>query len=661
MDYRADIDGLRAVAVLPVVIFHAGLGLDGGFVGVDIFFVISGYLITSLLLHELAQRRFSILDFYERRARRIFPALFAMIFVTTIVSLVLMSPQDLENFARSAIAATAFFANIWFYTQEGYFNEASELQPLLHTWSLGIEEQYYLLFPPMLWLIVQMKRWGGALAILLVCLGLSLAFCVWATGQEPNAAFYLPQYRVWELLIGSTLAIAVSQNRLAWIAGFPGFAGLAAAIGLGSIAWSVAIYGPETQFPGMAALLPCLGAALLIAVGGHVQTPVSRLLSSAPLVFIGKLSYSLYLWHWPIIAFVFYTGDGNLEAPQGLACLIVAFLLAYGSWRFIEQPFRDRRRMVRKTIFGSSLAAIAIVFTTSAFIMQSEGLASRMPPEIQALMDPEIGLHDRRDCHFVSPERALADQVCARGAPSVEPSFVLVGDSHADAFSPAIFSAAERLGLAGYQYTNAGFRPMVGVSKQGDPDWQRQTENLIAFLKERPAVKTIIATAYWEHQMTGYTYRHEGDVWKDAGYDGTGSAYNKTATVNGIRRLAEQLPDRRIILLDDVPSGEQLHLRSNIRLLRFGHGDLSGMPPAEAKRQRATYEPYFKDLAARHDRIHYHEIFNTLCGETVCPLFAGQTLLFRDGDHLSFKGALRMTERAQALFSTFGFGSTGSP
>lgn len=655
LSYRPDIDGLRTVAVLPVVVFHAGLGLDGGFVGVDVFFVVSGYLITSLLLKDLDSGCYSILDFYERRARRILPALFAMMAIVTLAALVLFVPSDLYAYGKSLAASSAFLANVWFYLQEGYFTEAAELKPLLHTWSLGVEEQYYLFFPLLILLLYRALNTAGLMIALGAFAAGSFALSVHATSNSPNAAFYLPQYRIWELLVGSLLAVATARNWLVPIAQFSKSLSVASLGGLLAILAATVAYGPETRFPGVAALAPCLGAALVIATGGLSTTPVSRLLSTRPFVFIGKVSYSFYLWHWPVIAFTYYTGGGALETIQGVSCVAISFLLACGSWAIVERPFRDRRRFSQMAIFAGSGSALVSIVLFGGFLTKTYGLPGRMPDEFLALTDPMVVLHDRRDCHFVTPLRASSGDVCIRGDLSAEPSFALVGDSHADALSPAIFTAAEELGLAGYQYTNSGFRPLDGVSKKGNPDWGKQTDPLIAFLSARPQISTIFITAYWEHQMTGYTYRHEGHVWEDAGYDGSGTAYNQTATINGIRQLAERLPEIQIVLLDDVPTGETLHIKSQLRAFRFGHTELSvsGLERAEADAQRRTYETAFSNLAAAVFQIDYYPIHAALCGEVLCPLFDGDTLLFRDGDHLSFQGALNLNEEAKSLLQGF--------
>ena len=641
MRYRSDIDGLRTLAVVPVMVFHAGLGLTGGFVGVDVFFVISGYLITTVLYTDMQAHRFSLWGFYERRARRIFPALFAMIALTSLAAVVIMVPVDLEDYGRSVAATTLFLANIWFYTQQGYFTESAELEPLQHAWSLGVEEQFYVLFPLILWLGLRVLRSFGATALVAVLALVSLVAAELALADDPKGAFYLPHLRAWELLLGALLAMATKQGWLAALSLMPRLNHTLSVLGLGLIVYAILAFGPETRFPGLSALVPCLGAALLIATGEQGQGPVKALLALPPMVFVGKLSYSLYLWHWPFIAFTYYT-TLDLSPVQGLICLLATFGEAYCSWRYIETPTRDRTRLSSLRIGTGSALLMSTLVAAGWMLVVLKGLPGRLPPEMTALADYRNHLHDRRDCHFVTPARAEAGDLCLRGDSAVTPSFVLAGDSHADSLSPALFGAAQILGLSGYQYTNAGFRPLKDVYKQGNSAWETEVAAFVDFVAARPELRTIYITAYWQHQLTGYTYRHNGNIWVDDGYDGSGTAYNPIATRNGLLRLAAALPDRKIVLLDDVPTGEALHMPTQLRIQRFGllQTDQMGLPTAERDAQRRLYEPALQAVAAKVETISYQRIFDGLCDANICPLFDGDTLLYRDGDHLSHQGAL---------------------
>ncbi|RVB98134.1 acyltransferase, partial [Mesorhizobium sp. M7A.F.Ca.CA.002.15.2.1] len=342
MNYRRDIDGLRAVAVLPVVLFHFGVSaIPGGFTGVDIFFVISGYLISCSLPDDLERGQFSIGRFYWRRARRILPALTFVILLSSIAAWFILLPSDLHEFSLSVIAAATFWSNIYFWRTMNYFSIDAELRPLLHTWSLSVEEQYYIFAPILLYLIHRYvsKRW---LTVLLPMAVGSFALAVIATSLAPTAGFYLLPTRIWELALGAMLMLRkppVLAGRLAVeLIGLAGFA---------LIAFGFVMISDSDPFPGYNALFPCIGTALLIYAGqdnADRPAPVAtRVLRLAPLVWVGLISYSLYLVHWPINSFVHYLSLKTVGVPTIVAMTVASFALAAFSWKYVEQPFRQKR------------------------------------------------------------------------------------------------------------------------------------------------------------------------------------------------------------------------------------------------------------------------------------------------------------------------------
>ncbi|MFM7347934.1 MAG: acyltransferase family protein [Erythrobacter sp.] len=358
MDYRRDIDGLRAVAVFPVVLYHAGVpGFPGGFVGVDVFFVISGYLITAILAREIAEGRFSLAGFYERRARRILPPLAVVLAATLLVGWHLLMPEELLRLGRATFATVLFASNVSAARSLDYFAPAAEFEPLLHTWSLAVEEQFYLIFP----LLLMGLAWAGwsrrALAVVAGLSALSLAAAAALIDARPLWVFYLIVFRVWELGAGAMLALtrpAPPHARL--LREGLGLAGLLAILA------PVALYSAATPFPGFAALPPVLGATLLIWIGGEGGgSRASRLLALRPLVGIGLVSYSLYLWHWPILAFVrVFEGWVRISNATAAGAVAASLAAAWLSWRFMERPFRMRPPdgPSRTTVFALS----AVVF-----------------------------------------------------------------------------------------------------------------------------------------------------------------------------------------------------------------------------------------------------------------------------------------------------------
>lgn len=654
--YRADIDGLRALAVLPVVLFHAGLGLPGGYVGVDVFFVISGYLIAGILQREILENRFSLLRFYERRARRIFPALFVMLAASSLAATVILLPEHLVDFGNSLRATALFVSNIYFWSMEGYFTEAAEIKPLLHTWSLAVEEQYYLIFPPLLYALMR----GGGRRAAMIGLGLlaiaSLGLALWQVGRAPQTAFYLPFARIWELLAGALLALAPKGT-----IGTPGplWRAVIGLAGFAAIVIPVFVYDATTPFPGAAALPPVLGAVAILASGGWGAGPVRWLLERPPIRGIGLISYSLYLWHWPVIALTGYLRLEPVSGLTGLICVGAALILALLSWRVVEAPFRHPGHLpLLGRVAGPAPVLIAAVIAIAASgalgtkMVSSWGWPARFDDRLALLPPPESLLHDRRDCNFISVERLTSGDICLRGAAGQRPSFALVGDSHADALSPGMFAAAASAGQAGYQLTGPSFRPLPGVyARQGD-DFRPLTEAVIAFLENHPEVQRVIVSGYWLHQATGRSYRYAGTVFMDAGYDGSGVDYAPHALVNGLGALAARLPDRQIVLLDDIPSDDRLDLRS-WRRMALWRPDLltkgAGLPRAEADAQRATWEPILRGIAARLPNVEYAPVFTEFCAPDLCSLFGPEGPRYRNGDHLSAATGLALAPRLERV------------
>ena len=373
MKYRAEVDGLRALAVLPVVFFHAGLPLfSGGFVGVDIFFVISGYLITSILIGDLQSDNFSLVNFYERRARRIIPALALVVFVSTVFAWLWLTPQALKSFGLSLIGVGTFSSNFVFWYESGYFDVAAELKPLLHTWSLAVEEQYYVLFPLFMLL---MWRFGLKIlfAILLIFFFLSIGLAQWSVEHSASAGFYLLPARGWELVIGALCAIFLWSNSEGRKRSG---ANILSLLGFILIIIAVFTFDSETPIPGVYALVPTLGAALVIIFAGPGSV-VYVLLSNKIVVGIGLISYSTYLWHQPLFAF---TRIRNLGELSGLSIFFLcssSLFMGYLSWRFVEAPFRNKLRVKRGSICILSIFVLIAFVVIGLWISKNDGFQGR--------------------------------------------------------------------------------------------------------------------------------------------------------------------------------------------------------------------------------------------------------------------------------------------
>lgn len=432
--FRADIEGLRALAILPILANHAGIpGFAGGFVGVDIFFVISGYLITHIITRDIAMGRYSLAEFYRRRALRIFPALFVLLPVVTIVALLAMAPSELVTFSRSVIATTFFASNFHFLADTGYFTPAAATRPLLHTWSLAIEEQFYIFWPLLLALAVpkgRRARWGIVWAVVAA----SFAASIWMTRIDMAVAFYQLPFRAWELGLGgllSTLSLAGLSRPVRE---------LLAALGIAAIGYATHFYREPLVFPGLAAALPCLGAAAIIAAGP--EPFVNRILSLAPARFFGRISYSLYLWHWPVIVFaglwLFLPFGWQTVAGE----IALSILLGWLSYEIVEKKGRTWLAAMSLRKLFATAATVMVATGAAAFtLMAADGLPGRFSSQ-QRVFDGALARDDQQAyrqgrCFMVEPLDRYDEQTCLTGAAD-QPHVLLIGDSLAAHWWPGL-------------------------------------------------------------------------------------------------------------------------------------------------------------------------------------------------------------------------------
>lgn len=487
LNYRREIDGLRAIAVVPVIFFHASLPLfGGGFVGVDIFFVISGYLITSIIISDRDSGQFSVAQFYERRARRILPALFIVLASSAVFSWFLLVPGDMRDFTRGLRYVLIFYSNHYFYRNTGYFATEADLQPLLHTWSLAIEEQFYLIFPLIL-AVPFLRKSGALLTTLAVLLIASFAKSQLLISSDPAAAFFGITSRFWELLVGSTLAILLRMYPAP-----PGSANFLSTMGLALIAWAIFFFDKTTPFPGFSALAPTVGAALLIAYATPL-TPVGRLLGTRFLVGLGLVSYSLYLWHQPLLVFARFGSGATVHPLVPVGAILLSVVLAYVTWRYVETPFRRKGVIGRSTLVGFSLSFLAGLFAFGFGGRITDGYAFRSPKtkELTERMQLDFGLG--KECGTID----TFEPTCVKGK---EPEILVWGDSYAAHLMAGLLEAAPDLGVI--QMTKLGCGPIldaapIGVMK-GD-GWLDGciTRNDLVFEKIRdyPSLKYVVVSS----------------------------------------------------------------------------------------------------------------------------------------------------------------------
>lgn len=607
--YRPDIDGLRAIAVVPVVLYHVGIGgFPGGFVGVDVFFTISGYLIGQILVAEIDGGTFSLLGFYERRARRILPALFACIGATLLVGRLVLAPDAWGDLWQGAAACALFVSNFWFHAQaESYFDGPAAAKPLLHTWSLAVEEQFYLVLPVLLVVLGRIARepgprWPIRAIGLLALAAASLVFAVRATTFHPLAGFYLLPGRLWELLAGTLLALAPRREWPRPIAEGATLAGLA------MIVVPVLAYGATTPFPGLAALPPVLGAALIIAAGsGQQSAATTDLLGARPLRAVGLVSYSLYLWHVPVIALSRASFGADLPLAAKAAMLVVSAALAWASWRWIEQPFRasagekPAARLLKG--YAAALGIAALCLVAAGFQI---GMIQRGPAALVLLWKPaQEPLYD--DC-FDGLHVVRTRPFCLRGAPGRGASFALIGDSHGEALAPGIFAAAEAAGVAGLQVTQSGWRPLHPWLRSEWEDADLGKAPQVRRVLADPAIRKVLLVVSWSSAL-GESYHREDSAVLAAG---------ERVVPETLATLIRKHPGKHFVLVSEVPVSEAFGLREQAQADVFGRRFDPAVPRARQDEDNARIVRLLAPVT-RLPNVSWLDLTPAMCDALRCP------------------------------------------
>lgn len=648
LHYRREVDGLRAVAVTSVVLFHAGIpGFSGGYVGVDVFFVISGFLITSIISREIAQNRFTLARFYERRARRILPALAGMLVLTWIAGLYFLGPKALASLGASTIATALFGSNILFWIETGnYFADSSELFPLLHTWSLAVEEQFYIVIPLIMMAIARFAGVRLFVPVFLAIVIVSFVFALVALPYRPNAVFFLPMSRAWELGLGSLLALMaapeLTRRSLA--------SEIIGVLGLLGIAVPVVLYTGETPFPGLAAAPVCVGTALLIAVREH--SAVTRVLGSRGFVWIGLLSYSWYLWHWPVLVYArVQYNTVHLPIMVGVACALLSLALAYASYRFVEQPFRHGGKDVasQQRALAAGGAALGVMICVGMALAISGGFPKRFSPTVQQIYAADDDNFFSSDCW---PARKQPSIVCPVSEPTMQTArgdVILWGDSHAAALAPGV---SRVMSDAGYTVSFTGLSacpPLPGIARNST----RFTECITYNSKALPAIVAaeadiVLLHARWTFNIVGEAENGEQLSLAKIGNgdERLTEEGNKTLTEQGLRAAiaAVQSGGSRAIILGPLPDWGVDIPRAAIAATRFGHDAHAGLDRSYTDRQMAETRAVLMTVAAE-TGAEYLDIYEPLCTDEHCAAIIDGKPLFRDMHHITGSGATYLAER----------------
>lgn len=657
MDYRREIDGLRAIAVLPVILFHAGLpGFHGGFVGVDVFFVISGYLITTIILAELERGSFSIVSFYERRARRILPALFLVITVSLPFVWQWMTAVEAKEFGDSLIAVAAFLSNILLWRQSGYFDTANELKVLLHTWSLAVEEQFYVFFPPLLMMLWRSGRQCIGFALIVTAI-LSFFAADWGAVHRPTAAFYLLPTRCWELLLGALAAWYLrGRTPTKSVANEVG-----AGLGIALIAVSCFMLDERTPFPGRYALLPTTGA-MLVVLCASPQVIAGRLLGHSSLVGIGLISYSAYLWHQPLMALGRIRSDGEPSLAIMTSLSLASLVLAYFSWRFVERPFRDRQRFSGRWIFTFATIGTMALIALGILTHSTHGFESRRPPNLtwDTFGQKIERIGDVCDLAPMPGQPGLMG--CEFGAPTGSRIVVLYGDSHAQALSASLDRHFKQADIRGIKIALDGCQvvptivdttsPATGAAKA----CQAKMRTLVDFLRQQRA--DVVVAARWSFRL----YPVVGKIVDMPSRNSEGGlereAYREYAVESGTTRSLGEAPKLEALqglVSDLLGSGSHVvlvypipELSWNVAGLNYRHFNAKGAPlqeisiPIEDYRRRNRFVIEAFEAFSSEPRFTAVRPEAVFCDSFVPGRCAGQVKgrpLYFDDDHVSDAGA----------------------
>ena len=624
MKYRAEIDGLRALAVLPVIFFHAGFELfSGGFIGVDVFFVISGYLITTIIISEMAEGKFSIINFYERRARRILPALFFVMAACLPFAWLWLTPNDLKNFGQSLVAVSTFSSNILFWWESGYFDTAAELKPLLHTWSLAVEEQYYILFPIFLMLTWRLGiKW--VLILLSVVLLLSLGMAAWATQYATHpkiisGAFFLLPTRGWELLIGVFAAFYLKYrthikshtvNQVLSLLGF------------GMIAYSIIAFDETTPFPSLYALIPTIGTGLLILCAVP-KTFVYKLLSLKVIVGVGLISYSAYLWHQPLLAFARNKYFGEISEVILFTLCLVSLVMAWLSWRFVEGPFRSKTKISFRRLWISCGVALSIFVGLGIYTHFKDGFPTRMNSDfdLSTIMRSPL----RTDCH-------TKDVPCEYFGENIE--WATFGDSHVVELSYALASNLKKYNVGIEHNSHTSCKPTVSDKGSRCYVWTKQT-------LERLAASETIKNIVVSYRLTFYLFGNsEGEYpsLPDEGTDG-----ERETIWKDLLKILSELSEsgKQVYFVVQVPE-----LPTHIQRIAFlNQSDIS-------KRIKGVNRAWWHDrnkfvferLRELPKDVIVFDPTDLFCDSNWCYGSDSNGFLYFDDDHLSVYGATLVVE-----------------
>lgn len=658
LPYRPEIDGLRAIAVLSVVLYHYGAPIQGGFTGVDVFFVISGFLIGGILLREhRATGRIDIFAFYIRRFRRLAPAFFAMLFVTMAIGWMILLPFEYREFAKSAIATTVYLSNVLFFRSAGYFDTASEEKPLLHTWSLAVEEQFYIVLPLLFLGLAWARR--SFLATLVLLWITSLLACVSLTPSYPTAAFFLFPFRAWELLSGVLLAIFFAERSSA-----PTLHASVSLIGLLSIGLGFLIIPAGAYFPGYFALLPVVGTVLLL-LNGNANNVVNTALSGKLATFFGRISYSLYLWHWPILVLALYLRGDELGLFELSLWLLISILIATLSWRYIETPVRQNTLINGRKIFLGTAALSVLALAVSGMIFKRDGIVTRFSDEAQIHINATADfLQDWSRCYIAENGTLEGIELCPIG-PEGDPEILVWGDSHVRAMREGLDLASLEAKVPGVIIWRAGCAPFFGIEKEETAATPSQNaecgvsnQQIEAAIAEMPGLKRVLLIGrwsyYWTGTGTGLDQHNKIRVWAPEHPENEQAdalTFAADATVTKLNALG-----LNIYVMQQPPEIADYDSRISARSLALKDQPLARIEranptiPVPITEARQTEPNRVWEMLETQEKLQLISIWDELCDDGLCSAVHENVGQYFDNNHLTNSAAIRVRSVFDPIF-----------
>lgn len=662
MKHHPFIDGLRAVAILPVIFFHYNIAhVTGGYVGVDVFFVLSGFLITGLISEQMKAGRFSIVHFYERRARRILPALFVTCLLSTVVALLLYLPHDFKQFSRSLEGIALFGSNFIFARWTGYFADPVSTIPLLHTWSLAVEEQFYVFFPLILLALnnyFKDRIFAIRFTIYMLFL-ISFVLSIALLAPMPEKTFYLLHTRAWELMAGSLLALHLKELRIS-----KGAAEAMSVMGAVILLLCLFMYDRNTPFPGMAALPPCLATVFLLWSNINHTTTLKKVLSSRPLVGIGLISYGLYLYHWPVLVFARYYFDREPSAGISLFLIALTFLIAVFSYFYLEKPIRDGV-LKKKTLFQLSGVGLAAFGLTGLLGVHTNGLPSRFNSDVlkyaQAGEENNNATQIPQKCDDLIFPGVSGDKICKFGAsPTAHPDFLLWGDSHAAALQAAVAAQAMKNHMTGWDIIRSGCPALVDADRADHFVGYSCPAISAAVLDtvRRNKIKNVLLVTRWDMYALG---------WEKGSVETAREPFISFTTQDGrtltrkdafaasfeetIKKLKElgvniwvvkQVPPQLVYVSSALAKAQ--YLGRNPDDLERSYADIVN--------RRSFVDTVFAD-AAKSYPLHFIDPADKFCPqERICLISTDGQSLYMDNSHLSPYGALWSQDMLAPFFKS---------